>query len=64
MTELRPCPFCGGEAKIADVVERIGGRSNGTRWKYVYCRQCLAQGAQYDWEDRKDMIAAWNRRTE
>ena len=48
MTELKPCPFCGGEAKLS---------SNG---KEVVCLGCEALGPFCDTE--AEAIEAWNRR--
>ncbi len=51
-TELKPCPFCGAEAKIAE----YGCYS-------VYCiRQCCEQPIAYP--DRETAIEEWNRRVE
>lgn len=48
--ELKPCPFCGGEAEIV--------MSGGDR--RVDCKKC---GARSDWYDTEaEAIAAWNRR--
>lgn len=48
--ELKPCPFCGGEAEIV--------MSGGDR--RVECKKC---GARSDWYDTEaEAIAAWNRR--
>ena len=54
MTELKPCPFCGGEAKIASV-------PHGDRklW-YVICRKCEIATFQYLTE--KWAVKVWNRR--
>jgi hypothetical protein len=49
-TELKPCPFCGAKAEIAE----FGCYS-------VYCsRQCCEQPIAYP--DRKKATEAWNRR--
>ena len=64
MAELKPCPRCGGEAKIADDTHWINGRSNGGRWKYIYCLQCGYKTDRYFWDERKDLINDWNRRNE
>lgn len=50
-TELKPCPFCGGEAKIMISV-----------LSYVMCDKCCAETNHYITE--KEAIEAWNRRTE
>jgi hypothetical protein len=55
MTELRKCPFCGGEAKIG----RIFGHES------VYCTKCDAciLPSPYDTEDELNKsIEAWNKR--
>ena len=48
--ELKPCPFCGGEAEIVI--------SGGER--RVDCKKC---GARSDWYDTEvEAVAAWNNR--
>lgn len=55
MDELKPCPFCGGEADFY-----IGGSG------YIQCAHCLAMipyryGLPYA-DGKQQAIAAWNRR--
>lgn len=50
MEELKPCPFCGGEA---DIGENFDGQ-----WG-VFCETCRAVVWGYT---KKASIAAWNRR--
>ena len=57
MSELKPCPFCGGEAKID---------FNGidyVLWKFVKCQnpECEVQTKQITQSDEQ-AIAAWNTR--
>ena len=54
--ELKPCPFCGGEAAC------IEDGSHSTAWEIgCYNGQCAAEPSV--WEPRKEMaIAAWNTR--
>ena len=49
--ELKPCPFCGGEARIA-----CGKKYN----RRVFCTECGALSDLYD--DEPAARAAWNRR--
>ncbi|MCD8350069.1 MAG: Lar family restriction alleviation protein [Planctomycetaceae bacterium] len=50
--ELRPCPFCGGEADVEMVLNDY--------WN-AYCVDCGATTT--DIIDQNEAIAAWNRRT-
>ena len=53
--ELRPCPFCGGEASVA-----CGSIMGPARW--VECEDCGAEGStQFSNESAAE---AWNRRAE
>lgn len=57
MTELKPCPFCGGKAKIQDKHYP----------HYIYCEECGASvhGKLFGYTDKIDIqisIEAWNRR--
>lgn len=60
---LRPCPFCGHEAKAK------GMKKGGRRVAYVQCRVCNARSAVYEGEVdevyadlAREAAAAWNRR--
>lgn len=56
MQELKPCPFCGGEA------ETSRGLHNYDMWG-IWCPECkIAVSALYSSE--QDAVAAWNRRAE
>ena len=58
MAELKPCPFCGGEARPV-----LYHNFAGTYIRhYVRCQQCLATTDKY--EKRDIAIEAWNRREE
>ena len=49
--ELKPCPFCGGEAE--------------TEWHHGYCGvKCNDCCAEVSADGMNDAIEAWNRRTE
>lgn len=55
MTELRKCPFCGGEARI-ERTDCIGS----INYHYGYCIQCGARTDEY--ATKKGAIEAWNKR--
>ena len=58
MTKLKPCPFCGGEAKITD------GGFSGEQF-LVRCRESLCPAASGTVrKTQKQAIAAWNCRTQ
>ena len=58
MTELKPCPFCGGEVEI-DMLDSEQNR-NVKIYNAVHCTEC------HQWFfkglSREKTIAAWNRR--
>lgn len=62
MSELKHCPFCGGEAGVVHERRWISGVSKGYAWKYIACKKCSCRTMGYDWDDEKDMVEAWNRR--
>ena len=56
--ELKPCPFCGGEAIMKEI---------DAPWIYIACHNCMKQisfmvQAQDDKETEKLAIKAWNTR--
>lgn len=56
--ELKPCPFCGGEAGIIKgYVEDEGGEMI-----WCKCRSCSAQTMYFPRRRKIKAIAAWNRR--
>ena len=60
MTELKKCPFCGGEANIESYDPYDGYQGNFTVWR-VQCYQCRALIQR---KTREKAIADWNRRAE
>ncbi len=59
MTEIKPCPFCGGVATVQTIaVRQKGGRTNGMCT--VGCTECSALlGEGFNFEEAA--IMAWNR---
>lgn len=54
MSELLPCPFCGGEAQFVEEDDEIA----------IWCLgECHVCGGYHEPEQRERAIAAWNRRT-
>lgn len=66
MDKLKPCPFCGGEATIAQFEPRLH-RPISNHPYAVYCPNCdLLFGWDTDYggefDTVEEAIAAWNRR--
>lgn len=57
MSELLPCPFCGGEAETLTAESMNGGYLFG-----IMCNDCRSRGDVYD--NEAEAIAAWNTRAE
>ena len=53
--ELKPCPFCGGEATVES------GYSRQNEYIYIQCCTCLIETQPAG--DPRTAIAAWNRRS-
>lgn len=53
--DLKPCPFCGGEAQI----ERVGDRRQSTIYSCLDCGCCLETG-----ENHNQIPDRWNERTD
>ncbi|MCC2632137.1 MAG: Restriction alleviation protein Lar [Ramlibacter sp.] len=60
MTELKPCPFCGGKAKLHD--EQV---AEDCMEAWVICDSCGASSERIEgaYSERPAAAAAWNRRT-
>ena len=56
MLDLKPCPFCGGEA----FVQKFRIEGTGRFFISVVCRACFAQTGHHTKESYA--IEAWNRR--
>ena len=62
MSELKPCPFCGGTASIRAVtpVHDPNIRAYGYGGYYPMCNDCLTTGNNYSTYEKA--AEAWNRR--
>ena len=64
--ELKPCPVCGGEAKIIGGVENwtptVDDPDSGGDPIAVHCVHC--ECGLYYFDDYSDAITAWNTRQE
>jgi len=58
MTELKPCPFCGGEAEAY----KKYFANNKPSYVYVRCKNCKASTTNFFYE--KNAFMAWNKRPE
>lgn len=55
MVELKPCPFCGGNA-VVDMDES---------WYWEYKAYCALCGVSMEYfETKKEAVEAWNRRVD
>ncbi len=62
MTELKPCPFCGGEAMVVYGARRKSAYGREVTGTCVACRDCTAQMFWTDAMGREFAIEACNRR--
>lgn len=71
MTELKPCPFCGGDAEVRTIFIEKETKDVPIS-SYVRCTQCFASTDEYHYKnaDRtginpsEEAVKAWNRRCE
>lgn len=60
MTNLLPCPFCGGEARLLG-----GGIFGGVAKGFsIECRDCRAMIGGFGSDNKQQAIEAWNKRHE
>lgn len=59
MTELKPCPFCGGEH-----VKLQHYKVDSNDWWYVSCCECqiAMDPLQWDSQTKEQAIERWNKR--
>lgn len=66
MAEIKPCPFCGGKARVVCFCDPLFDRHS----YIVECRDCKASTRNFGEisfdpkDDEQKAIDAWNRRTE
>lgn len=61
--ELKPCPFCGGEAEYFELswtTTAFGGHKYAVPFWQIRCKDCRATLG--DFETKQDAIKAWNTR--
>ena len=58
MTELKPCPFCGGEAEMCE--DSITAFGKYRKLYVVVCKNLCVKTRQ--WYSEEQAIEAWNRR--
>ena len=61
MAELKPCPFCGGDAEFDFAILDVKHEGFVT-FKKAKCKSCKAQTNIY--REREDAALAWNRRAD
>ena len=61
MAELKPCPFCGGEANLVKRKFKTGFYPSGGTY-YVNCKVCCITTQPR--RKAEDVIELWNRRVE
>lgn len=69
MSDLLPCPFCGGEAKRGDNGPTKEQLANGLSWggdfddggSFIECQSCHASTALH-FDRKENLVSDWNRR--
>jgi len=63
--ELKPCPFCGGEAALRIIRYGTAGRSLVSVMGYeIMCEQCSVSNIEGEYSNQEDAISAWNKRVQ
>ena len=57
---MKPCPFCGGEAKLVKRKFKVGFYPSGGTY-YIHCKKCLVTTQPRT--SAESVIETWNRRT-
>lgn len=61
MIELKPCPFCGGNARLNSLLRYVYDAAAAEFYFYVMCGLCLNRTASFK-DDEKIPIKLWNKR--
>ena len=68
MAELKPCPFCGGEARMKygkyNLLGAYGTEETARKWAGVWCVKCGIEQPIRKYVTKEQAIEAWNRRAE
>ena len=62
MFDLKPCPFCVGDAILENVVLQLTVDGNSLEECYIYCPECDFESGVYS--EPKFIVEKWNRRAE
>lgn len=61
MKELKPCPFCGGEAEIS-INKTKQAQTSVIRCSVCSCQKTMLKYPNYKGDIEQDIIESWNRR--
>ena len=61
MTELKPCPFCGGKARLVSGESKQKQGLSPLVWQVICTHGCVAMPLELS---DHDAINAWNKRAE
>jgi Lar family restriction alleviation protein len=59
-TELEPCPFCGGKAEVNEDTEPCYHGHSAVY--HVHCKKCPTSFGDWSFNNKRDVISAWNKR--
>lgn len=62
MNELKPCPFCGGEARLRAFRTYIQSKHRMGEKYYIECCECGLNAPNFI--NKEEAIEAWNRRVD
>ena len=55
MTELKPCPFCGGKPEF----QEVGAAKDHF---CIKCSKCWSKSVYVAWHEKQKAVDSWNRR--